>query len=1203
MENDLEYKQLHQIEHVKLRPNMYVGSTEVQSIEMYILENEKFVLKDVSFSPALLKIFDEILCNATDHYIRNPKKVTKIEISFNKASKTISVKNDGPGIPIKMVDTLHDGKKYQPEAIFSQCLSGSNFGEEREGAGMNGLGAKLTNIFSDVFYLETQTKGKLYKQTFYDRLTVINNPVIEILNHTSKEDYTKIEFVPNYLSLGYTEYNEAISNDIYKIIEARAYQAAAFVSCDVYFNDTLLDINSFEDFAEMFINNEYGYISVPMSYPNISKKEVWNVCIGISDGKPRHVSLINGINVFTGGTHIKHIQSTIVDAIRDKVEKELIKTKGKSKEKERFNVNPIKNNLFIFFKATIPNPTFASQTKDKLTNPEKSFKDFAFKAKDEKTLWEFLGDHVMSTIFGKMATKKKTKTNKKIILTKGEDAKYAGHPEKYKDCTLIICEGNSAMVLVNSGIDHARTSLQKDFVGTLSIQGVPPNALKESSLKKDKKTGKEYRISSNKLKNNKRFHEVMLVLGLDENKSYDRNTQEGQNEFATLRYGRVVAAVDQDDDGKGQIFGLLVNFFMLYWPNLADWNFIQRFNTPIIRAFPLKGNKVKEFYTRYEFDQWLEHSYHNDKKRMLDEYTPKYYKGLSSHDSDEVLPTFSNFEKKIYIYKKDEKYRDSLEIYFGAESDLRKDILCYPVNPDDEIKNETDIEITRFLNTDTKGFQLDNITRKLKHFADGLSPASRKAFYIARKIFTTDKKEEMKVCNFTGAVMQNANYHHGDASLSGTVTSMAQNFVGAKNLPLLIGIGQFGIRKTGVKEHGQPRYISVKLNRKLSNAICPLMDDFLLPYPDEDGKRAEPSYYVPVIPMSILENTSIPATGWKIETWARDYKAVIKNVRRMISGEITNCKRMTPWMRKNNCEIRYGSDGFEYMVGKYEINGNILHIRELPLGIWNDSYIRSIAYKGDELKPEFEDVHDLSTYDETKSDVIDIQFKMKSGVLDQWMNSLEDEDICNGIEKNMKLCKKMTSHLNFIKADGSVIHYTTYSKIVDDWFELRKKLYALRIERMIILNELRILRLKNIIRFTEERTQYGITDKTPESKFIEILELNKYDAFNSTLLNNPEYTAVHELKKMITDKNRHASYEYIIGLTYRQLLSDSCVKRKEELKKMESELNELLADSVNEGGRFPGQNIWLKELDKVEEVIDHGMEHGWKPKKNYKFGV
>jgi DNA topoisomerase II len=1220
------FQQKSQLEHVKLRPNTYIGSISLHTIPMYVLndEEDKFILKDIEFSPGLLKIFDEILVNASDHHTNYPDKVKNIKVNFDIETGKICVENDGPGISVVMVDTLHDGQIYKPQAIFSQFLSGDNFNDEnnRIVGGTNGLGNKVTLAFSDLVKLETydDTRKILYTQTFKDRLNIIEPPVV------TKQDgkgYTKVLFLPSYKEFCYKKYNSEVGKNILKLIKTRAYQTSAFLgkNCKVWFNGNKLEAEEMEkshwlQYTEMHIYNDYGIYETTLVHPKNKQLNV-NVCIGISDGKFRQISIINGISVYEGGTHIKYITNNIIEYITPKIEAKLAKTK--------INIHPtaILNNLFIAVKCCVINPEFSSQSKTKLVTPIEKFKGLAFKDKDWKQIWDLLEKHIMSSILGKLKdTSKSRVTRGKIFLKKGNDAKYAGDKKKASECRLIICEGDSALGLTETGINHKNTDLERDYFGTYTIQGVCPNARKEIETYLDIKTNNIEIIRNEKLKNNIRFNDLVKLLGLDYAKTYKES-----DEFKTLRYGGVVIATDADVDGRGQIFGLIINFFDLFWPELVKRGYITRFNSPMIRAYPKNSTDfVKEFYAMHEYNTWIEKDFNGDSEAVSKKYTINYYKGLASNTSEEIVPMFSNFKSKLNVYHHDDKAYETFEIYFGKETDKRKIALSAPVSKEDIIKCNLslDVSITDFLNTDVKEFQRDNIMRKLPHIYDGLVQSRRKVLAAAR----LNKKmgsEKIKVVNFCGEIMSNMGYQHGDASLSQTIIKMAQNFIGSKNLPLLIGVGLFGTRRGGGKDAGSPRYINVKLNKVLTNSLYPTQDDFLLPYVFEDGARVEPEYYLPIVPMSILESMHIPATGWSVKIWARNFDDVVKNVRRMINNEIKKCKKLGIWLRGNESDIRVANDKI-YMVGKYTFDKktNTVKITELPIGVFNDKYIKAVVFCKDVLIPEIKSYEDYSYYDEiNNTDHINIQFELNTGAIETIKEkyaaalkagktimfdapdktSDEDDEECkvesytvdplfDHIEEFFKLRLIINDNINIIGANQEVKEIKYYSTIVNTWFEARKNLYKERITREVVLAKLYIIYLKNIIRFSKERDNLNISNKTLENKFIDILTKNKFDKFDKSMLLNPKYCKVDDLENAVL-KSEKSNYNYIIDLTYRSLLKEACDIREKELEKKEQELIMLEDDCRESENEFVGQKTWLNELNELEKIVHKGCTKGW----------
>ena len=1274
MEKERKLTQISQLEHAK-RKSMWVGSKKIQTTELYCINEDmtKMILTKIKFAPAWYKILDEIIVNAIDQWVNYPKKVKQIKINFDTDTGVITILNSGPSIGVYETTNLNGKKMYAPQLIASEFLSGDNLGEdaddERITGGTNGAGLKLTNAFSEyltITTLDTKTK-KYYIQHFKDRLNIIEKPIIRKAKASEKDSFTQIEFLPCYKIFGYDEgYKPEFSQDLEKLIITRTIQAYAYTNIDVYYNDNKITIpehcnNNFYNFSKMYIldqpdysadsqkdkdeidniddnqsicsddssvkNQEYlSMASGDLLYIKLNsdtkelKKFPWDVCIGTSDGKFRQVSLINGIYVYGGGSHIKHIQNLIVSNLKTRVEKLIKKTKNK------FNPNYIINNLFIFVKCSIVRPEFTSQIKDTLNDPIEKFSSYSFKTKDYNDMWKLLEPCIMSLFLDKYKDKKKTRVTRGAInVPKCTDAKYAGHKTKYKNCTLIICEGDSAMGTVHDGITNKSSSLGYELYGTFSIQGVPMNARKEISIYTDKKTKEVSIIRNAKLQKNERLTSLVKVLGLDYEKTYSLD-KKGDEEFETLRYGKITAAVDQDDDGKGNIFGLIINFFILFWPELTKRNYITRFNTPIIRLYPkVKSKFVEEFQSLKTYELWINEKYNGDDEKVSNNYNIKYYKGLGSHKKLEIPHMFKDFEKNLCTYKLDEFALMNLEAYFGNNTDLRKKALSTPILREETIGKL--IDVSEQLERDLKAYQRDNILRKLPHMMDGSVPSRRKVIYTARNVFGSSNAE-MKVNAFVNETSKSTHYHHGEMSLAGTVTKMAQEFPGARHLPFLRPQGQFGTRSNGGKDSADPRYTYTQLNKPLCFAMFPKDDDFLLKYVFDDGVRCEPEFYCPIIPLSILENMEIPATGWKVKLWARDIFEVINNVKSLINSKVKKARPMGIWLKDNIGSIKTYK-GQLYSVGKYTYNPKKkqIIITELPLGKYSSSFIGD--YSSDDTrqlcnKPQFKSKPE----DRTNDDGVHITFNLTDTGYEEIIKN-NGNDTFDPIEDFMNLKTSLDSNINMIGVDGSVIEYKKYEHVIDSWFPYRKKLYGDRIDRHIILTNLMILYLKNIIRFTQNHQKYDITPKTKLERVSEILIENNYDKFNATLLHSPKYTDVYNLEKLIiqridiktqakkeknikskkekkdkkvdlsdsininTDINTSINYEYLIKLSYRDMIECACIKRQKLLEEYEEKLKNLLLDIDETDGSFKGKKTWLTEIDELEKVIKLGLKLGW----------
>lgn len=172
--------------------------------------------------------------------------------------------------------------------------------------------------------------------------------------------------------------------------------------------------------------------------------------------------------------------------------------------------------------------------------------------------------------------------------------------------------------------------------------------------------------------------------------------------------------------------------------------------------------------------------------------------------------------------------------------------------------NQSQLTLEEFINKELILFSMADNARSIPSMVDGCKPGHRKILFAC---FKRNLTHEIKVAQFAGYVSEHAAYHHGEQSLCSTIVNMAQNYVGSNNLPLLEPLGQFGTRLQGGKDSASPRYIFTKLS-PLTRAIYHPADDDLLKYLNDDGQSIEPEWYMPIIPMVLLNGSEGIGTGW-----------------------------------------------------------------------------------------------------------------------------------------------------------------------------------------------------------------------------------------------------------------------------------------------------------------------------------------------------
>lgn len=496
---------------------------------MFILVDDNIIEKEITFTPGLYKIFDEIVVNAADNKQRDPN-MDKLDITVNAEENLISVKNNGNGIPIVM---HKEHGIYIPTMIFGQLLTGSNFddNEDKTTGGRNGYGAKLANVFSTEFIVEcVDTEHELYfHQVFRDNMSIAENPTVKKLNAVQKKagDYVKITFSPDLPRFKMTRLDE----DTVGLLAKRAYDMAGSMAnrdgkkLIVSLNDKKLPIKSFKEYLARFRD-----VGAPIAY---DKSDRWEVGIGASnDAQMAQISFVNAISTSKGGCHVTYIA--------DQVATHLIKVlKKRNKGGAELKKNQITNHLTIMVNCLITNPAFDSQTKDFLTTRPKAFgSEFKLSEKFLKSIEKSeIAEKILNYANFKQKEALKRKGGvKKVKLTgisKLDDANNAG-TAKCRDCTLIITEGDSAKSLAMAGL----SVVGRDNYGVFPLRGKPLNV-------RDAKTTQV--VQNEEIKN------LVDILGLKFGTVYD------ESNIKTLRYGHLMIMADQDTDGS-HIKGLVINF-------------------------------------------------------------------------------------------------------------------------------------------------------------------------------------------------------------------------------------------------------------------------------------------------------------------------------------------------------------------------------------------------------------------------------------------------------------------------------------------------------------------------------------------------------------------------------------------------------------------------------------------------------------------
>lgn len=1014
------YQKLNQRDHILLRPDSYVGSIEKVTEKLWVVDKRgQFQCKDVRYVPALYKIFDEILVNASDNFVRDSSGMDTIRVDLDLDKGRISVMNNGKGIPIEQ-HKKH--KMYIPEMVFGHLLTSDNYDDSQKKitGGRNGYGAKLTNIFSTKFKVETvnEDSGKKYVQEWSSNMKKANKPDI---TRNNGDEYTKVTFWPDLAKFGMKKFDE----DIASLFRKRVYDIAGCTphgdkhGIKTYLDGKKLEVRCFEDYIKMYTQSR------EMFYERINDR--WEVGISFTDGDGfKQCSFANAINTIKGGSHVSVITDQITSAVLKRIG---------SKNKGGIDLKPIhiKNHLWVFVNALIENPSFDSQTKETLTTKTIKFGS-SYDLRDS-TIQKVVKSGVVDNIlqFAQMRSKldlgKKFRSgggkNQRVLgIPKLEDANDAGG-DHGKDCTLILTEGDSAKAFAVAGL----SVVGRDRYGVFPLRGKLLNV-------RD--------ASHQAIMGNAEIQNLIKIMGLDLKKDYETS-------IATLRYGSVMIMTDQDFDGS-HIKGLLVNLFEYWWPNLAKRpGFLKEFVTPIVKVS--KQGNTKAFFTVPEFEKFLKSA------SGAAGWKTKYYKGLGTSTSAEAREYFKNFaaHQLKFQYGNASADKESIDMAFNKKrADDRKDWINQYQEGEFVDHSKDKLLINDFINKELVLFAKYDVMRSIPSLVDGLKPTQRKVLFSC---FKRNLKSDVKVAQLAGYISEHAGYHHGEMSLVSTIVGMAQDFVGSNNVNLLYPSGQFGTRSMGGKDAASARYIYTRLS-EITRYIYHPHDDNIVDYLEDDGQKIEPRYYVPIIPMILVNGADGIGTGWSTSVPNFNPRDIIANIRRYIKGE--PMQTMHPWYRGFTGDIEPNDKGGYDFVGRVAQTGRgYVEMTELPIRKWTLDYKEFLQEMLPAAKKDARDegitIEDIKEY-HTES-TVHFVCKMSERALSCALDV--------GLERAFRTRQgRSTDNMMLFNSESKIQKYDTALNVMQEFCALRVLFYdrrkqyllgKLTVEKLILENQCKFL--------------------------------------------------------------------------------------------------------------------------------------------------
>lgn len=1155
-----QYQKLTQLEHILKRPDTYIGSVESTTEQMWVFNSETEAMENrkVSFVPGLYKIFDEILVNAADNKQRD-KNMNELRVEISREDGMISVRNNGRGIPVEM----HEKEGiWIPEMIFGHLLTSSNYDDDeaKVTGGRNGYGAKLTNIYSTEFSLDTvDAKSKQrYRQTWRNNMGTMEKARID---KAKGDDYTKITFKPDFSKFGMNE----MDDDFEALVKRRVYDmAGTCTGIKVYLNGDRIKINKFKQYMEMYTKAiKTENIADNGSAPEQviltdNPHERWEIGFAVSDGAFQQVSFVNSIATTHGGTHVNYVADQIIDKLEEIV---LKKNKGGVKLKKA----QIKNHIFLFVNCLVVNPAFTSQTKEQLTT-----KVSAFGSKpqvSDKFLKDIAKTEAVTNIIhfaqqkaDKVLAKSDGNRRQRMNNSKLTDANKAGTKDGWK-CTLILTEGDSASLLALAG----RAVVNPDLFGVFPLRGKMLN-VRDATI--------------DQISKNAEIQNIKKFMGLQHKKDY--------SDTKGLRYGHLMIMTDQDHDGS-HIKGLLINFLQVQFPSLLKLpGFLMEFITPIVKVWkgdPKHPKSKRDFFTMPEYESWKAEPGHQKG------WDHKYFKGLGTSDTTDAEIYFADLDRHLKeFHTMQEGEPELIDLAFSKKkADARKGWLQeFKPGTYLDMSGTERITYNDFINKELILFSMADNQRSIPSVIDGFKPGQRKVLYTCLR---RNLKKDVKVVELAGSVSGLTAYSYGDVSLQQTIVGLAQNFVGSNNINCLEPSGNFGSRLQGGQDAASARYIYTRLS-PFARRIFHSSDEALLTYNTDDGKQIEPEMYVPIVPMILINGADGIGTGWSTSIPNYNPVDVIENLKRRMRGEKSDMVPMKPWFRGWTGEVEdIGGERYKFSGRITETGECEVEITELPVRLWTQSFkdrLEDIIKA--EKAPSF--IKDYTEYNTPSK----VHFIVK-------MEEKKMKD-CRGnekaLEETFKLSSTMaTTNLVAFDAEGRIHKYASPLDILEEFYGVRLIFYQKRKKYMLdelqkeldkFTNQARFVKMiidgKLVISKKKKSLLVAELDKLGFTRFPKVVDAKKQGEFEAVVEQEDDESDDAETAAGAND------FDYLLGMAIWSLTEERVEKLNRQIGDKEMEIDSLSAKSP--------RDLWEIDLDGLLEEWQLQLDEEAKREKKVK---
>jgi DNA topoisomerase II len=630
------------------------------------------------------------------------------------------------------------------------------------------------------------------------------------------------------------------------------------------------------------------------------------------------------------------------------------------------------------------------------------------------------------------------------------------------------------------------------------------------------------------------------------------------------------------------IKGLVINFFRHFWPKLLkpavdeplERPFLSSFVTPLLKATKKGTKKPLSFFSMAEYNSWRQ-SLSEAEGDAIRNWKVKYYKGLGTSTPAEAKEYFLDFKNhhRPFLWNSDMDGELLDKLFDKSRAADRRDWINSKYDPEATLTNDpdgsNDVTYEDFINKELIHFSNADNIRSLPSSIDGLKPSQRKVLHAC---FKRKLKSEIKVAQLSGYCAEHTAYHHGEASLQGTIIGMAQDFVGSNNVNLLVPSGQFGTRLAGGTDAASPRYIFTHLS-PVARYLFPEDDDVLLQYLEDDGQQIEPKFFCPIIPLLLVNGSQGIGTGWSTFIPQHSPLSVLDYVRAKLEKTM-DLPQIEPFSRGFTGTIERNESGYT-SYGKIKVlNKKSVLIEELPIGVWTNSYkahLLRMQSKGIVL--DFKEDHTTTK--------VSFKVVLKPSQLLRMQQA--------GLEKSFRLGSNLqTTNMNAFDAHGQIQKFESAEALADSYFPVRLSLYHDR--KSVLMSQMRYTAemLENKARFIQMVADGKIDligGRTSEEEAISILQqfdfktkqeleaLRNDNAIHNRM--NPDEDVNPDVPDIIEEETNieNRPFDYLMNMPLSSLTKERVDGLTKEAHKKKEELKAITGTNPEE--------IWMSDLDRL----------------------